>query len=125
MLGTVFAATALLLAALGIYGVVSCSVARRTNEIGIRAALGARPSDLRWMVVWQGLAPVYIGLLGGIAAAAALGRVLGGLLFEIKPNDPTTIATVALVLLATAATACLLPAHRATQINPVAALRNE
>jgi predicted permease len=125
MLGTVFAGTALLLAALGIYGVVSCSVARRTNEIGIRAALGAQPSNLRWMVISQGLAPVFIGLLGGIAAAVAIGRVLGRLLFEIKPNDPTTIAEVALVLLATAATACLLPAHRATQIDPVEALRSE
>ena len=88
MLGTVFAGTALLLAALGIYGVVSCSVARRRNEIGIRAALGAQPSDLRWLVVRQGLAPVFIGLLGGILAALALGRVLGGLLFEIKPTIP-------------------------------------
>lgn len=125
MLGTVFAGTALLLAALGIYGVVSSSVARRTNEIGIRAALGAQPSDLRWMVVGQGLAPVYIGLLGGIAAALALGHILGGLLFEIKPYDPATIAAVALVMLATAAAACLLPARRATQVDPVEALRSE
>jgi putative ABC transport system permease protein len=125
ILGAVFAATALLLAALGIYGVVSYSVLRRTNEIGIRAALGAQPSDLRWMVVSQGLAPVYIGLLGGIAAALALGRVLGGLLFEIRPDDPTTIATVALIMLTTAAAACLLPARRATQVDPVEALRSE
>ena len=125
MLGAVFAGTALLLAALGIYGVVSCSVARRTNEIGIRAALGARPSDLRWMVVRQGLAPVSIGLLGGILAALALGRVLGGLLFEIKSNDPATIAITALILLATAAAACVLPARRATQVDPAEALRSE
>ena len=125
MLGAVFAGTALLLAALGIYGVVSCSVARRTNEIGVRAALGAQPSDLLWMVVSQGLAPVYVGLLGGIAAALGLGHVLGGLLFEIKPYNPATIATVALILLATAAAACLLPARRATQVDPVEALRSE
>jgi putative ABC transport system permease protein len=125
MLGTVFAGTALLSAALGIYGVVSCSVARRRNEIGIRAALGARPSDLRWLVVRQGLAPVFIGLLGGILAALALGRVLSGLLFEINANDPATIAITALVLLATGAAACLLPARRATQVDPVEALRSE
>jgi putative ABC transport system permease protein len=125
MLGTIFAGTALLLAALGIYGVVSCSVARRSNEIGIRAALGARPSDLRWMVVRQGLAPVYAGLLGGITAALALGRVLGGLLFEIKPYNPATIAAVAVIMLATAAAACLLPARRATQVDPAEALRSE
>jgi ABC-type antimicrobial peptide transport system permease subunit len=125
MLGTVFAATALLLAALGIYGVVSCSVARRTNEIGIRAALGAKPSDLRRMVVWQGLAPVFVGLLGGIATALSLGHILGGLLFEIKPYNPAMIATVAFIMLATAAAACLLPAQRATQVDPAEALRSE
>ncbi len=125
MLGTVFAGTALLLAALGIYGVVSCSVARRTNEIGIRAALGAQAADLRRMVILQGLAPVFVGLLGGIAAALALGHVLGGMLFEIKPDNPATIATVALIMLTTGAAACLLPARRATQVDPVEALRSE
>jgi len=125
MLGAAFAGAALLLAALGIYGVVSYSVARRTNEIGIRAALGARPSDLRWMVVRQGLAPVSIGLLGGIAAALALGHFLSGLLFEIKSDDPTTIIFVALIILATAAAACLMPARRATQVDPVEALRSD
>lgn len=125
ILSTVFAATALLLAALGIYGVVSYSVARRRNEIGIRAALGAKPSDLRWMVLWQGLTPVCLGLLAGIAAALALGQVLGGLLFEIEPYNPTTIATVALIMLGTAAAACLLPARRATLVDPVEALRSE
>jgi hypothetical protein len=125
VLGTAFAATALLLAAFGIYGVVACSVARRTNEIGIRAALGAEPSDLRWMVVRQGMAPVFVGLLGGITAALALSRVLGGLLYEIRPYDPATIAIVALIMLATAAAACLIPARRATQVDPVEALRSE
>jgi predicted permease len=125
VLGAAFAATALILAAIGIFGVVACSVARRTNEIGIRAALGAEPSDLRWMVVRQGMGPVVVGLAGGIAAALALSRVLGGLLFEIRPYDPTTIAAVALIMLATAAAACLLPARRATRVDPVMALRSE
>jgi putative ABC transport system permease protein len=125
MLGAAFAATALLLAAFGIYGVVACSVARRTAEIGIRSAFGAQPSDLRWMVLRQGMAPVVVGLLGGIAAALALSRVLSGLLYEIRPYDPATLAAVASILLATAAAACLLPARRATRVNPVEALRAE
>jgi putative ABC transport system permease protein len=125
LLGAVFAGTALLLAAFGIYCVVACSVARRTGEIGIRAALGARPSDLLWLVVSQGMAPVFVGLAGGIVAALALSRVLGGLLFEIKPRDPATIGCVALIMLATAAAACLLPARRAIKVDPVEALRSE
>jgi predicted permease len=125
MLGAAFAGTALLLAAFGIYCVVACSVARRTNEIGIRSALGAQPADLLWLVVRQGMAPVLVGLVGGIAAALAFSRVLEGLLFEIKPYNPATIGAVTLIMMATAAAACLLPARRATRVDPVEALRSE
>lgn len=125
VLASAFAATALLLAALGIYGVVACSVARRTNELGIRAALGARPADLSWLVIRQGVTPVLAGLLAGIALALGLSRVVASLLFETRPGDPATLAAVALLLAGTAVAACLLPARRATQVNPVVALRGE
>jgi ABC-type antimicrobial peptide transport system permease subunit len=100
-------------------------VARRMNEIGIRTALGARPGHLVWMVLRQGLTPVVLGLLGGTAVALAMSRVLGSLLYEVRPYDPATLAAVALILLLTAVFACLLPARRATRVSPVDALRAE
>jgi predicted permease len=120
-----FAAIALLLAALGIYGVVSYSVAQRKNEMGIRVALGATGSDLRSLVLRQGLAPVVIGLATGLAAALAMGRVLSGLLFGVAATDPLTMGTVAAVLLTVAAMACYFPALRATRSDPLVALRYE
>jgi putative ABC transport system permease protein len=120
-----FAATALLLAALGIYGVVSYSVAQRRNEMGIRMALGATGSDLRSLVLRQGLAPVVIGLVVGLAAALALGRVLSGLLFGISATDPLTMSAVTATLLIVAAAACYVPALRATKSDPLVALRDE
>ena len=101
------------------------SVARRMNEIGIRTALGARPGHLVWMVLRQGLTPVVLGLFGGTAVALAMSRVLGSLLYEVRPYDPATLAAVALILLLTAVFACLLPARRATRVSPVDALRAE
>lgn len=100
-------------------------VARRMNEIGIRTALGARPGHLVWMVLRQGLTPVVLGLFGGTAVALAMSRVLGSLLYEVRPYDPATLAAVALILLLTAVFACLLPARRATRVSPVDALRAE
>ncbi len=125
VLASGFAASAVLLAALGIYGVVACSVARRTSELGIRAALGALPSGLCWMVVRQAMTPVILGLAGGVSAALALGRVLGGLLYGVKPYDPPTLTAAALVMFAAAAAACWLPARRAARVDPVIALRSE
>jgi predicted permease len=124
-LATAFAATALLLAALGIYGVVSYSVTRRTNEIGIRTALGARPSSLVRMVLRQGLTPVALGWLTGVVAAFALSRVLGSLLYEVRPDDPATLAAVSTLMAAVALAACWLPARRATRVDPMIALRAE
>lgn len=120
-----FAIIALLLAAIGIYGVVSYSVARRRNEIGIRMALGARAGDVRRMVLWQGMAPALAGLAAGIGAALALGRVLGSLLYQVKPADPAILALVAALLAAVALAACWIPARRAIQTDPITALRYE
>jgi predicted permease len=120
-----FAATALLLASLGIYGVVSYTVAQRTNEIGVRVALGARAADVYRMVLRQGLAPVAFGLIAGVAGALALGRLLSSLLFEVSPADPLTIGAVAAALAAVAAFACTVPALRATRIDPMSAVRYE
>ncbi|MGA3024731.1 MAG: ABC transporter permease [Bryobacteraceae bacterium] len=120
-----FAASALLLACIGIYGVVSWSVARRRNEIGVRMALGATSGNVRRMVVAQGLRPVLAGLALGIAAALGSGRVLGSLLFGVSPRDPWTIGGVVLVLAAVAALACYIPARRTTLADPLEALRYE
>ena len=120
-----FAASALLLASIGIYGVVSWSVARRRNEIGVRMALGATSGNVRRMVMVQGLRPVLAGLAVGIGVALASGRVLSSLLFGVNQHDPWTIGGVILVLSAVAALACYIPARRTTQADPLEALRYE
>ncbi len=120
-----FAAIALALASLGIYGVVSYSVAQRRGEMGIRMALGATGGDLRSLVLRQGLSPVVAGLAAGLVAAIAVGRVLSGLLFGVSVADPLTMSVVAAVLLAVAAAACYVPALRATRSDPLTALRYE
>ncbi len=120
-----FGVAALLLAGLGIYGVVAYSVAQRTNEMGIRMALGAAPGRIRRMVLGQGMAPVALGLAGGVAGALALGRLLRNLLFGVSSADPATIAAVSGALLLVAAAASYLPARRATRVDPAAALRYE
>jgi predicted permease len=118
-----FAGAALLLACLGIYGVVAWSVARRRGEIGVRMALGARAGDVRAMVVGQGMRPVLVGLAIGVGAALALGRVLGSLLFGVSAHDPATIAAVVVALASIGTLACYLPARRATLADPLRALR--
>jgi putative ABC transport system permease protein len=120
-----FAAGALLLAALGIYGVPAYTVARRTPELGLRLALGARPGDLLSMVIAQGLRPVGVGLLLGLAGSLAIGRFVAGLLFDVTPHDPATLAGVLLLVGAVALVACYVPARRATRIDPMTALRAE
>lgn len=124
-LAAVFAGTALLLAGLGIYGVVSYSVARRTNEMGIRMALGAESLHLYGMVLRQGMAPVALGLVAGVAGSLAAGRVLASLLYEICARDPLTIGAVAILLTLVALAACTLPARRATRVDPLVALHYE
>jgi predicted permease len=120
-----FAICALLLAGLGIYGVVSHGVAQRTREMGIRMAFGARPLDIHYTVLRRGMAPVVLGLLAGVGGAHALGRLLRSLLYEISPGDPLVLAAVVATMFLVAVAACYLPARRAARIDPMAALRYE
>mgnify|MGYP003909451455 CR=1 FL=1 len=121
----VFAATALLLALIGIYGVIAYSVAQRTQEIGVRMALGAERRTVVLMVVRQGMSIAIAGLVLGVAAALALTRVMTGLLYDVTPTDPPTFAAVIGVLAATALAACCGPAFRAARVDPLVALRCE
>ena len=120
-----FAATALLLALIGLYGVVAYAVSQRTREIGIRLALGAQARDIRALVLRQGLAPALAGLAAGLFGAFALTRFLTAQLYEISATDPSTFVAVAALIVVVALAACLLPARRATKVDPMVALRAE
>ena len=122
---SIFALTALLLAALGVYGIVAYSVAQRTREFGIRVALGARPAQIVGMVVGQNLKIVAIGLVIGLVTAVPATRLLGGLLFQVGPNDPFTFAVIGALLALVALVASYLPARRGTTIDPVVTLKAE
>jgi putative ABC transport system permease protein len=120
-----FAGSALLLAALGIYDVTSYAVAQRTHEIGVRMALGARRGDVLALVVGQGMGLSLAGVGLGLAFALALSRLVAGLLFGVAATDPATYAALALLLAGVALVACWLPARRAAALDPVAALQEE
>ena len=122
---TAFGALALVIAAMGIFAVISYSVSRRTQEIGVRMALGAEASQVARMVVAQGLAAAAVGVALGAGGAWALGRGVRALLYEVSPGDPLVLGSTALVLLVVSALAAWLPARRAAQIDPMVALRNE
>jgi putative ABC transport system permease protein len=118
-----FACLALLLAAIGIYGVMAYLVSQRTREIGIRMALGARPGSVVRLVVSYALRLAVAGVALGIVAAGLLTRLISGMLFDVSPTDPWTFATITLMLLATALVATFTPARRAARVDPMVALR--
>ena len=121
----VFAGIALVLAMVGIYGAVAYTVEQRTGEIGVRMALGAQTADVLRLVVRQGMSPVVIGLGLGLAAALALGRLLTAQLYEVSANNPALLGATSATLAIVALLACLIPARRASLVNPIEALRTE
>jgi predicted permease len=121
----IFAAVALLLASIGIYGVMTYTFSRRTNEIGIRIAMGAQRSDILRLAVGEGALVVAVGVVAGLAGSAVMTRFLQSMLFDVKATDPLTYGAIAGLLTAVTLLACLVPAHRATRVDPLTALRHE
>jgi len=120
-----FAATALTLAVVGVYGLTAYAVAERTRELGIRMALGAQPSRVVGAVVGSSLSLAMLGVLAGVAAAAVAARFISSMLFEIRPTDPATFGAIVVLLLAAAFAASYLPARRTTRIDPARTLREQ
>jgi predicted permease len=121
----IFAFVALLLASVGIYGVMAYTFSRRTNEIGIRMAMGAKRTDILRMALTEGTVTIVLGVVFGLSGSLVLTRFLQSMLFSVKPTDPATFATIAALLAGVALLACLVPAHRATRVDPLIALRHE
>jgi putative ABC transport system permease protein len=122
---TLFAAMALLIAAIGIYAVLAYSVTQRTREIGLRIALGAHPSDVVRLIVSEGMKVALIGICTGLLGALAVGRAISSLVYGVAVHDPSTFTAAAVMLTVIAFAACFLPARRATKVDPMVALRYE
>ena len=120
-----FAGLAVFLASIGLYGVLAYSTQQRTNELGIRVALGADSSNITRLVMWQGLKPAAAGVAAGLIAAAAYTAAEIAALYEVSPNDPLVLGSVVVLLVAITMTACFVPARRASRIDPVVALRGD
>ena len=120
-----FALIALVLSAVGLYAVTAYSVTRRTQEIGLRVALGARPGQVQWLILRLALGQLALGLTIGIAGAFGVGQLLQSLLVQTSPTDPTTLLSIVALLLSVAVAACLWPARRAARLDPMMALRHE
>jgi ABC-type antimicrobial peptide transport system permease subunit len=120
-----FGALALLIAAVGLYGVLAYSVARRRREIGVRVAVGARPRTIEWMFLRESLTLVVLGVALGVPAAIAVTRLASSMLFGLGPQDPASIAAALLVLVSATAVAAYVPARRAAGVDPILALREE
>ena len=124
-LSSLFGVAALLLAAIGLYGLLAHEVTRGTREIGIRVALGAPTGQVLRRVVRHGVALAAVGMAIGLAASLAVTRLLGAMLYDVKPGDPITLIAVTLLLMLVALAACYIPARRATRVDPLVALRHE
>jgi ABC-type antimicrobial peptide transport system permease subunit len=121
----VFAGLALGLAAIGLYGVMSYFVSKRIPEFGVRMAMGAQPRDILWLVLKRGMGLVMLGQATGLAASLVLTRLMQSLLFDVSASDPIVFTLIALLLAAVAFAACVIPARRATKVDPMVALRYE